>query len=137
MLKPCNINPQKMISFYVGTGGILKGQLAMVDSDTAIDATAGQNTAILIGVAAETYEAGDVGLFYPLDDEFEIPLYQGGSIDIGSAALVGTGFDLKVGSSGEHELDLNDESGEMFILQRYDNEQRIAWVRVIKALILC
>jgi len=137
MLKPCNVNPQKMIQFYVGTGGIAKGQLAMIDSDTAIDATEGQNTAILIGVAFDDYDAGDVGQFYPLDDtEFEMPIYQGSTVDEATDAMVGTGFDLYV-NDGDHMLDLNDETGEMFALMRYDNDRQVAWVRVIKALIYC
>lgn len=136
MLKPCNVNPQNMISFYVGTGGILKGQLAMISSDTAIDATEGQSSAILIGVAADDYDAGEVGQFYPLDGEFEMPIYQGSTIDNATDEMVGTGFDLYV-DTNDHMLDLNDETGEMFALMRYDNARHVAWVRVIRALVWC
>jgi len=137
MLKPLNVNPQKMIRFYVGTGGVAKGQLCMIDNDTAIDATEGQTTAILIGVAFDNYDAGKVGQFYPLDDtEFEIPIYQGDTIDEATDEMIGTGFDLYV-DNGDHKLDLNDESGEMFALMGYDNDRQVGYVRVIKALIYC
>lgn len=137
MFEPCNVNPQKMLFGYVGTGGVSKGQLCMIDSDTIIDATEGQTTAVLYGVAFDDYDAGEVGQFYPLDDtEFKVPIYQGSTVDEATDAMIGVDYDLYV-DSGEHYLDLNDTTNPMFVLQRYDNDQKMAWVRVIKALIYC
>lgn len=138
MLSPCNINPQKMLAGYVGTGGIAKGQLGMVSSNTIIDATEGQSTAVLFGVAADDYDAGEVGEFYPLlGCEFIMPVYQGGATDSVTDSMVGgTAYDLYV-NTADHMLDLNDTTGGMFVIQRYDNSQQIAWVRVLPALVYC
>lgn len=135
MFTPMNVCPTPMVKFIVGSGGIAKGQLAMVSSATAIDATEGQTTAILIGVAAETYVENDVGDFYPLRDAiFRAPVYQGSSVDAVTNAMVGVKYDLYV-NTADHMIDLNDTSGPMFIMQGYDNDRAECYVRVDPALI--
>jgi hypothetical protein len=81
MFEPASANTGPLKMGYLGTGGILKGQLGMVDSDTIIDATEGQSTAVLFGVAAESGDAGDVVPFYPLIGKlFKVPVYQASTV---------------------------------------------------------
>lgn len=130
MFTPMNVNPTQMIKFIVGTGGIAKGQLAMVDSATAIDAVEGQSSAILIGIAAEAYDAGVVGDFYPIRGQIlRAPVYQGSTVDAVTPAMVGVKYDLYV-NSGDHMIDLNDTTGPMFIMQGYDNDRAECYVIV-------
>jgi hypothetical protein len=133
MIKACNVNPVGMIQMYAGTGGIAKGQLGMVSSDTVIDATEGQTTAVLVGIAADDYDAGEVAVLYPLDCELEMDIYQGGATDVFADSDIGADFDLEV-SSTIHYIDPNDTTNGMFVLMRYDNTSRKAWARVINAL---
>lgn len=128
-----NVAPANLIYFYAGTGGIAKGQLGMLSSGTVIDATEGQTTAVLVGVAAEDAAAGAIVPLYPLDSEIECDVYQGGATDDATDAMVGVAYDLEVVST-DHQLDFNDTTNPMFVLMRYDNTRHKAWVRVINAL---
>lgn len=124
-----------MISFYVGTGGILKGQLAMVSSSTAIDATEGQSTAVIIGIANDDYDAGVVGQFTDIDGAIiEMPIYQGGSTDTFADSDIGKAFDINV-TSEVFSLDPNDTSGAMFVLQSYNNDNATCTAKIVKALL--
>lgn len=135
MFSPASANSGPMKRGYLGTGGILKGQLGMVDSDTIIDAVEGQSTAVLFGVAAESGDAGDVIDFYPLIGKlFEVPVYQGSTVDDVTDAMVGgVDYDLIVDST-DHKLDLNDITGAMMHVVSYDNNKHTAIVQFIAAL---
>jgi len=124
-----------VIPFYVGTGGIAKGQLAMLSSDTAIDATEGASTAIYIGIAQDDYNAGVVGYFDDLRGALvELPIYQGGSTDVFAASDIGKAFDIYVdGSTGVMYVDPNDTTGAVVVVQAYNNAAQTAIVRFISA----
>ena len=126
-----------VIPFYVGTGGVLAGQLAMVSSNTAIDATEGQTTAVLIGVAQADYDAGVVGYFSDIRGALvELPIYQGGATDTFAAADIGKAFDIYVdGTTGEMYIDPNDTTGAMAVVYSYNNDKQTAIVRFLSALI--
>lgn len=126
-----------VIPFYVGTGGVLKGQLAMVSSNTAIDATEGQSTAVLIGIAQDDYDAAEVGYFEDIRGALvELPIYQGGATDTFAAADIGKAFDIYVdGTSGEMYIDPNDTTGAMAVVYSYNNDKQTAIVRFLSALI--
>lgn len=128
-----SLNP--VIPFYVGTGGIAKGQLAMLSSGTAIDATEGASTAIYIGIAQDDYDAGVVGYFDDIRGALvELPIYQGGSTDVFAAADVGKAFDIYVdGSTGVMYVDPNDTTGAVVVVQAYNNAAQAAIVRFISA----
>ena len=128
-----SLNP--VIPFYVGTGGVLKGQLAMVSSDTAIDATEGQSTAVLIGIAQADYDATEVGYFDDIRGALvELPIYQGGATDTFTDADIGKAFDIYV-DSGVMKIDPNDVTGSMAVLYSYNNDAQTAVVRFLGALI--
>lgn len=136
MITVNKLSTAPLIKFYVGTGGVKKGQLAMASSDTAVIATEGQNTAVIIGVAADDYDAGDVGLFYDIRGrEVEIDIYQGGSTDTFADSDIGKDFDIyHAGTTNEYYIDPNDTTGAMFVVQSYDNTRKIATARIISAL---
>ncbi len=125
-----------LIKFYVGTGGVKKGQLAKVDSSTAVIATEGISTAIVIGVACADYDAGEVGLFYDIKGrEVEMDIYTGSTTDTFADSDIGKAFDIyHAGTTAEYFIDPNDTSGAMFIVQSYDNTRATAVCRIIDAL---
>lgn len=125
-----------LIKFYVGTGGVKKGQLAKIDSNTAVIATEGISTAIVIGVACDDFDAGDVGLFYGLRDvEVEMDVYQGGATDTFADANIGVAYDIyHAGTTNEYFIDPNDTTGAMFYLQSYNNDNATATLRLIPTL---
>ncbi|NCB66548.1 MAG: hypothetical protein EOM48_10345 [Bacilli bacterium] len=126
-----SLNP--VIPFYVGTGGIAKGQLAMLSSNTAIDATEGATTAIYIGIAQDDYAAGVVGYFDDIRGTLvELPIYQGGATDACVASDIGKAYDIIV-DSGIMKLDLNDTTGACVVVQSYNNDTQTAIVRFISA----
>jgi len=135
MFYPASANPGPLKMGYLGTGGILKGQLGMIDSETIIDATEGVATAILFGVAAESGDAGEVVPFYPLLGKlFKVPVYQGSTVDDVTAAMVGgVDYDMYVNST-DHMLDLNDITGAMMHIVDYNNDEHTAIVEFIAAL---
>jgi len=135
MFTPASANSGPMKRGYLGTGGILQGQLGMLDSDTVIDATEGQTTAILFGIAAEAGDAGDVIDFYPLlGTLFQVPVYQGSSVDDVTDAMVGgPDYDMIVDST-DHKLDLNDTADPMMHVMSYNNDKNTAIVQFIPAL---
>lgn len=129
-------SPTKLVfPFYAGTGGIAKGQLGMLSSATVIDATAGQSTAVLLGIAVADYDAGEVAYLEDLRGSLiEMPIYQGGTTDVFADADIGKAFDMYV-DSGVMKLDPNDTTGGMFVLYSYDNDAQTAIVRVLSSLL--
>lgn len=136
MITVNKLSTAPLIKFYVGTGGVKKGQLAMVSSDTAVIATEGASTAVIIGVAADDYDAGTVGLFYDIRGrEVEIDIYQGSTVDDFDDDDIGKAFDIyHAGTTAEYYIDPNDTSGAMFVVQSYDDTRKIATARIISAL---
>jgi len=130
-------NPERFLHFYTGTGGLKKGQLAVLDSSTAIAAPEGVATAILLGIAVEDYAAGTVCSLYPLTGtEIKCSVYQGGATDTFAAANVGTLFDIYIDSStGEMFIDPNDTTNPFLALMSYDNVSHIAYARPINSVI--
>lgn len=123
------VNPTRLIEFVVGSGGVTKGALCVVDSNTAIEGAAGIATQIIIGVAADSYDEGDIGLFYPLTGvEMEIDVDTTGTKTSFVAADVGQDFDISV-SSHNFFLDPDDATGPL-ILSSYDNDRNTAMARV-------
>lgn len=127
--KPTN---PPLIKFYVGTGGVKKGQLAVVSSNTAVVASEGVTTAILIGIATDDFAAGVIGTFYDLRGaEVQADIYQGGATDAFVAANVGTMYDVyTAGTTNEFFIDPNDTADPMFALQSFNSENATATLRV-------
>mgnify|MGYP001308316302 CR=1 FL=1 len=121
----------RFIKAYTGTGGLYKGQLAVLDSGTAIQASEGVATAIVLGVSLEDYDAGEVCSLIPVqDNEFEMDVYQGGAADTFADSNIGTPFDIYV-STEDTYLDANDTAGAFLVLQSYDNTNHKATVRFL------
>jgi hypothetical protein len=119
------------IKCIVGSGGVKKDQFSTWSANTAIAATEGVASAILIGIAVETYIEGQIGSFYDVRGEtLEIDVYTAGSTDDLVAADIGILYDISV-DSGDCKLDLNDTTGAFLIPQEYSNTTRKAIVRVI------
>lgn len=132
MLQPSQNYNGKMHKYYTGTGGLKKGTIAKLDSGTAILAAEGIASAILLGVAAEDYDAGEICSLYPPDIEYDINIYQGGATDTFAAANVGTPFDIYVdGTSKDMSLDANDTTGAFCVLMGYDNALQKAQIRFL------
>lgn len=121
----------RFIHAIVGTGGLYKGQLAVLSSGTAIQASEGIASAIVLGVALEDYAEGAIASLIPVqDNEFEMDVYQGGSTDTFVAANVGVPFDIYVDTEDTY-LDANDTTGAFLVLQSYDNTNHKATVRFL------
>ncbi|MFA6358976.1 MAG: hypothetical protein WCY09_10000 [Candidatus Omnitrophota bacterium] len=135
MINVVNAKPERYLHFYTGTGGLKKGQLAILDSSTAIEAPEAVSTAILLGVAMEDADATEICTIYPLTGtELEMDIYQGGSTDVFAAANVGTPFDPVVVSE-EFFIDPNDANGGYLVLMSYDNTAQKAYVRALNSVI--
>ena len=135
MINVVNAKPERIMHFYTGSGGLKAGQLAVLDSGTAIAASEGVSTAILLGVALDDASAGAICNIYPLTGtELEIDIYQGGATDTFAAANVGTPFDIYV-NSGDMLIDPNDTTGAFLVLMSYDNEYQKAYVRALNSVI--
>lgn len=137
MIKVNRPYPVPQISFTVGVGGVKKGQLATVSSSTAVAASEGVSTAIVIGVALDDYDAGDVGYFECLDGSIlEMDIYQGGATDTFSASDIGKAFDIYVdGTSGEMFIDPNDTTGAMVVVMSYNNTFLKGYAKILKSLV--
>ena len=136
MITVNKLSTAPLIKYAVGTGGVLKGQLAMTSSSTAVIATEGATTAVIIGVAADDYEAGEIGLFYDIRGrEIEIDIYQGSTVDVFDDDDIGKAFDIyHAGTTAEYYIDPNDVTNAMFVVQSYDNTRKIATARILAAL---
>lgn len=130
-VKIVTASPKPFIKCIVGSGGVTKHQFASWSSNTAIACAEGVATAILIGIAVETYAEGAIGSFYDVRGELiEMDVYVGSTDDDLAAADIGILYDMYV-SSGDCQLDLNDTTGGFLIPQEYDNTLKKAIVRVI------
>lgn len=135
MFKVCNIKPGSLIHMYAGTGGLTKGALCVIDSNTAIEASEGISTAIVLGVAADDCDAGKVASIYPVNGvEIEADIYQGGASDTFADSNQGVLYDIYV-SSHNYYVDPNDTSGAFVQVNRYDNTHKKAWIRIPEAYI--
>jgi len=135
MIRVVNEKPERYMHFISGTGGLFKGQLCVLDSGTAIAASEGVASAILLGIAVEDALAGAIATIYPLTGtELEIDIYQGSTVDVGTAAMIGLVYDIYVDSE-DYLLDLNDTGGPFLVLMSYNNEYRKAYARAINSVI--
>lgn len=135
MIKVMNSNPSRYMHFISGTGGLFKGQICVLDSGTAIAASEGVASAILLGIAMEDAAAGTLAIIYPMTGtELEIDIYQGSTVDVATDAMIGLVYDVYVNSE-DYLLDLNDTSGAFFVLMSYDNARQKAYVRAINSII--
>jgi hypothetical protein len=138
-IRVVNARPERIMHFYAGSGGVVKDTLVVLDSATAIQASEGVSSAILLGVALETVSAGNVCDVYPLTGtELECDIYQGGATDTFSAANVGTPFDIYVDTGAtpdEMYIDPNDTSGAFLVLMSYDNAAQKAYLRALNSVI--
>lgn len=128
--------PRPLIKFV--TGGILKkGQIAVVSANTAVVATEGVTTAIIIGIACDDYASGVLGYFYDLRDaEIEADVYQGGGTDTFALANVGSQFDLyTAGTTNPFFVDPNDTTNPMVVLQSYNNDNATCIVKIMEDLL--
>jgi hypothetical protein len=135
MIKVINANPERIVHYYTGSGDLTKGQLAKLSSSTAVTATEGATTAVLLGIVLEDAVAGAICDLYPLSGtEFEIDIYQGSTVDTFADADVGCPFDFYV-DSGDFLIDPNDEANPSMVLMSYDNTYKTATARIVKSLI--
>lgn len=141
MIRPLRPDSMGYIRWLAGAA-IKKGQICYLSSGKAKPTAEGVTTALILGVAVEDCaDAATVKLYNPRQ-QFEITIYQGGSIDVATDALLGTDFDIYVDGAagdgsgeGEMHLDLNDTTGPMFNLVGYDNIRRVAKVEFIESLL--
>jgi hypothetical protein len=130
-----NASPERYVHYYTGSGGLKKGQFAVLDSGTAIAASEGISTAILLGVAMEDAAATAICTLMPLTGtELLFNIYQGSTTDTFTASNVGTPFDIYVDSADTY-IDPNDSTGGFLILTSYDNTARTAKARVLNSVI--
>jgi hypothetical protein len=134
-----NADSTRYMHFYTGSGGLVDGTLAVLDSGTAIQASEGVATAILLGVVIGDYDAGEVCTIYPLTGtELKMDVYQGGATDTFAAANVGTPFDLEIVTSttpDEFYINANDTTNGFLILMSYDNTAAKANLRALNSVI--
>jgi len=137
MLKVNRPEPVPHIMYTVGTGGIKKGQIAVVSGNTAVAATEGVSTAIVLGIALDTVAENGIVQIECMDGSLiEADVYQGGATDVFAAGDVGKAFDIYVnGSTGEMYIDPNDTTDPMFVVMSYDNAKAKAWLKIKKALL--
>jgi hypothetical protein len=130
-----NANPERYMQFLTGTGGLKKGQFAILSSGTAVAATEGVASAIFLGLAMEDAAEGAVCQIYPATGtEFLFHTYQGGSTDVFANANLGTPFDIFVDTYDTY-LDANDTTGAFVILTSYDNTAKTAKGRILNSVI--
>lgn len=131
LVKVINAMPERLINFSAGTGGIAKGQFGQVDTNTVIDAVEGCATAILVGVALEDADAGEIAILAPIPgSEFELDIYQGGATDVFTDADIGKAFDIYVDGTDTY-IDPNDTGGAFLVLMSYDNTNKKATCRAL------
>jgi hypothetical protein len=134
-----NADSTRYMHFYTGSGGLVDGTLAVLDSATAIQASEGVSSAILLGVVIGDYDAGEICTIYPLTGtELKMDVYQGGATDTFAAANVGTPFDLEIVTSttpDEFYINPNDTTNGFLILMSYDNTAAKANLRALNSVI--
>ena len=141
MIRPLRPDSMGYLEWLAGSD-IKKGQVCYYDTAEAKATAEGVASAIILGVAVEdAADAATVKLYNPRQ-QFEISLYQGGSVDVATDAMKGIDYDIYVdgaagddSAEGEMYLDLNDVTDPMFNLHKYDNTRRVAIVTFIEALL--
>jgi hypothetical protein len=139
MIRPVNSAKRPFIRWKTNSA-INAGQLAVASGGLAVAAAEGLATAAtIIGVCVEDVASGDLGYFYPPDQEFEFSIYQGSSVDEATLAMQGIAYDIYVdgaaeddGAEGEMYIDLNDTTGGFVVLSNYDNTRRVATGNFLK-----
>lgn len=130
-----NAKPERFIHAYTGTGGLSKGQFAKLDTGTAVAATEGLASAILLGVSMGDYLAGTVCDLCPIaGTELGLSIYQGGATDTFTDANIGTPFDIYVDTLDTY-IDPNDTTGAFLVLMSYDNTAKTATCRALNTVL--
>lgn len=108
---------RKMIA---GTGGGVAGDLAALDTGTAVKAAEGASAATILGIFLETVDAGDMAYIAVPDDRNALirSAYTGSSKTSLADSDIGTVFDL----SDENTVNLDDTTGGLAVCQGYDND---------------
>lgn len=132
MIRPVNSAKRPFLRMEAGAA-INAGQVLVISSGEAVPAAGGASAATVVGVAVEDAASGALVYIYPPDQEFEFDIYQGGAVDVGALANQGEIYDIYVdgaagdgSAEGEMYLDLNDTSGAIVALSKYDNTRRVA-----------
>lgn len=128
-------SPKRQICMYTGSGGLVKGALVVISSNTAVAGAEGIASATILGVAAESTDATEMAIIDACGGvEIEMDVYQGGATDDVTDAMVGVLYDIYVDSSTkECFLDLNDVTGAFVLINRYDNSTHKAWCTIPNA----
>lgn len=139
MIRPINSAKVPLLQYKTGAA-VRKGQLCKLDTGVAIPAAEGVASAILLGVAAENAASGATVYLYSMDEPFEFDMYQGGSTDVATDAMLGTAYDIYVdgaagdgSAEGEMYIDFNDTTGAFVLLLGYDNNRRVAFGKVLES----
>jgi hypothetical protein len=107
---------RKMVA---GTGGGVKGDMAVVSSSTAVKAAAAPTAATVLGVFVETVAAGAMAqIAVPGKDGKIRSEYTGSSKTSLADADIGKVYDL----SDENTVNLDDTTGGIAVCQGYDND---------------
>lgn len=115
------------------------GNLVKLSAGLVAEAAAGDTN--ILGVALEDKTTGTnptsadtISVLIPLDSVFEAD-YTGatktslGDDDIGSV------FDIKVGTDGDHKVNLDDITGGMCRVVAFDNDRKVAYVLITSQLL--
>jgi hypothetical protein len=107
---------RKMVA---GTGGGVKGDMAVVSSSTAVKAAAAPTAATVLGVFVETVAAGAMAqIAVPGKDGKIRSEYTGSSKTSLADADIGKVYDL----SDENTVNLDNTTGGIAVCQGYDND---------------
>jgi hypothetical protein len=108
-------NIRRMIA---GTGGGVKGDLAVVSSATAVKAAAAPSAATVLGIFLETVDAAaEAKIAVPEPGALIRSHYVGSTKTSLADADIGKVFDL----SDENDVNLDDTTGGICVCQGYDN----------------
>ena len=134
MIKAANVIPYALTKFMAGATPLVKGELAVISSNTAVAGAASISTATILGVVADDADASTIANIYPVNGiELEIDIYQSGTITTFADTDVGENFDFNV-TGHVFTIDPNVNTGPMILL-RYDNTTLKAIVKIINSCI--
>lgn len=111
----------------VGTGGVARGDLCVMSSNTAVKAAAAPTDGTVFGIALEDKSAGEVGKFMPVSDCVIAAKYTGSSKTSLTDADLGKAFDL----SDEQTVNLDDTTGGFCVCEGYDNDKDLIFFKVL------
>jgi hypothetical protein len=107
---------RKMIA---GTGGGVKGDLAVVSSATAVKGAAAPTAATVLGIFVESVDAAAMAeIAVPDKDALIRSHYTGSSKTSLTDADIGAVYDL----ADENDVNLDDTTGGICVCQGYDND---------------